>query len=322
MRDRSRRTVDIPRDPTATPKRRDAKTSNSTDTISHRATIVVPSLPDVVPYTLLEGVWKPAHTNALLDALGDVGPLVTRTARSIGKQQVGFDGLISLGGPGVLEVAATPRAMLHALQLYNLLLLNARKRGGEVSAKDGTVIRLRGESIRIRLRESVDRREDTRKDSIRSATHVPTGRLSFTVVAELGGNCKTPVADANGVEHFLEKVSRLIDRLPRLRAHRHERNRRREEEWARIQERLRREEDERRQWREQQHRFDQLTNDIEQWDKAERVRAYAAAVEARLSKNGAIGAGSKIDGWLRWMHWYADRLDPITRPDGPNQRPD
>lgn len=40
------------------------------------------------------------RTKTLLEALGDVDPLVTRTARSIGKQQVGFDGLISLRGAG------------------------------------------------------------------------------------------------------------------------------------------------------------------------------------------------------------------------------
>ena len=282
---------------------------------------MVPSLPEVRPYTLLQGVWKPAHTNALLEALGDVDPLVVRTARSIGKQQVGFDGLISLGGPGVLEVGASPQAMPHALQLYNVLLVKARERGGEVTATDGTIIRLGGELIRIRLRESADRRENTGKDSIRSVAHVPTGRLSFAVVPTEGGDCKNPVADSSDVEHFLEKVSRLIDRLPRLRAQRAERKRRQEEEWARFHEKFQLEEDQRRQWREQQDRFDELTNDVEQWCKAERVRAYAAAAEAHLSKDGPIGVGTNIDGWLRWMHWYADHLDPITRPDGPKQRP-
>lgn len=37
---------------------------------------MVPSLPEVGPYTLLRGVWKPAHTSAVLEASGDVDPLV------------------------------------------------------------------------------------------------------------------------------------------------------------------------------------------------------------------------------------------------------
>lgn len=63
-------------------------------------------------------------------------------------------------------------------------------------------------------------------------------------------------------------------------------------------------------------------NDIEQWGKAERIRAYAASAEAYLSRDCLIEIGGRIDGWLRWMHWYADHLDPMTRPDGPKQRPE
>ncbi len=160
MRERHRATANTTPDSTATRGRRDGKSTSKTSAVTRMETIKVPSLPEAGPYTLLRGVWKPAHTGALLEALGDVDPLVARTARSIGKQQVGFDGLISMGGADVLEVRATPQAMPHALQLYNLLLVKARERGGEVTAKNGSSIRLRGESITIRLRESVDRRED------------------------------------------------------------------------------------------------------------------------------------------------------------------
>jgi hypothetical protein len=120
----------------------------------------------------------------------------------------------------------------------------------------------------------------------------------------------------------LDKVARLIDRLPRLRVQRAERKREQEEKWARFHEKYQREEDRRRQWKEQQDRFEQLTHDMEEWGKAERIRAYAAAAETYVSKDGPIEVGSTVDGWLRWMHWYANHLDPITRPDGPKQRAD
>jgi hypothetical protein len=303
---------------------RGRKTSTSTSAaITHVPTaVVVPGLPEVGPHALLQGVWRPAHTNALLSALGDVDPLVVRTARSIAKQQVGFDGVIALGGSGVLEVAASPQSLPLALHLYNLLLVKVRERGGEVTAPNGTVIRWRGETVRIRLRECAERGDTTGTDSYRSNTYRPTGRLSFAVVPELGGDCKMPVTDTHSVETFLDKVDRLINRLPRLRDQRARREREQEEWRAQINERIEREQNERRQWREQQDRFDQLINDIEQWGKAERVRAYAASAEAYLSKDGPIEVGGKIDGWLRWMHWYADHLDPMTRPDGPKQRPE
>ena len=204
--------------------------------------------------------------------------------RSIGKQQVGFDGLVSLGGSGALEVAASPQSLPLALQLYNVLLVKVCERGGEVTATEGTVIHWRGEAVRIRLREHSERRETTGTDSYRSNTYRPTGRLSFAVVPELGGECKMPVTDAQDVESFLNKVDRLINRLPRLRDQRAKREREQEEWRAQLHERIEQEQHERRQWREQQEKFDQLTNDVDQWDKAERVRAYAAAAEPISAK--------------------------------------
>ena len=111
-----------------------------------------------------------------------------------------------------------------------------------------------------------------------------------------------PVTDERDVESFLNKVDRLISRLPRLRDQRAKREREQEEWRAQLHERIEQEQHERRQWREQQEKFDQLTNDVDQWDKAERVRAYAAAAEAHLSEDGPIEVGSQVDGWLRWMH--------------------
>ena len=56
---------------------RGGKASTSTGVATTRPpTIVVAGLPEVSPYALLQGVWKPVHTNALLSALGDVDPMV------------------------------------------------------------------------------------------------------------------------------------------------------------------------------------------------------------------------------------------------------
>ena len=93
MRERYSGSASTTTDPVATrdPRAGKARTSTSMAT-TRQPTIVVPGLPEVSPHALLQGVWKPVHTNALLSALGDVDPLVVCTARSIGKQQVGFDG--------------------------------------------------------------------------------------------------------------------------------------------------------------------------------------------------------------------------------------
>ena len=102
-----------------------------------------------------------------------------------------------------------------------------------------------------------------------------------------------------------------------------EREREREEEWARRRAEWQAQEDQRRQWNEQQARFNEVTSDVEQWLKAEHLRAYATAYEAhQITTRGCIYAGGSIDAWLRWIHWYANHLDPITRPDGPKQGPE
>ena len=171
------------------------RSTSASPPIDLRPTISVPGLPELRPYALLQGVWKPAHTNAVLAAQGEVDPLVERTARNIDKQQVGFDGLISRGGAGVLDLGASAQALPRALYIFNVLFAQARECGGDVTAEDGTVLILQGGNVRIRLRESLERRENPGKDTIRSFVHVPAGRLSFSVISEVGGHCRTAVAD-------------------------------------------------------------------------------------------------------------------------------
>ena len=69
--------------------------------------------------------------------------------------------------------------------------------------------------------------------------------------------------------------------------------------------------------------FDQVFADVKQWTKAERIRAYAAAFEAsHIATKIEVTGSSRVDGWLRWLHWYADNLDPLTRPGGPSIGPE
>ncbi len=301
-----------------------AATAATTETSSRGAAVLtIPELPSASPYSLLRGAWKSSHTKLLLSALGDAQPLVLRTARSIGTQQVAFDGLIYLHGNGVLDVAASPRMFPEALRLYDLLLQAVAKRGGEGTVTNATTITLRGETLEIRLREGSDRRpKQTGSAGFRENEYFPTGQLWFSVIHEHGSNMKTLARDLSDVDAFLDKLSRFVDRMPKLRDQRKERERVREEEWERKRARWKREEDQRRQWREQQERFNEVISDIEQRTKAEGVRAYTAAFEAHhVATHGAVEVGGFVDGWLRWMHWYAEHLDPITRPEGPKQRP-
>jgi hypothetical protein len=258
------------------------------------AVLAVPALPSAGAYSLLGGVWKPSDTKLLIAALGPAHPLVLRTARCIGSQQVAFDGLVSLRGDGVLDTAVSTRMLPEALRQYNRLVQAVVKRGGGVTVTDDTTVLLRGESIAIRMREGSDKRvKRIWASGYKENEWSPNGQLP------------------------------LVDRLPARREKRKEREREIEEEWKRRQLEWRAREEEQRQWKEQQERFDVVTLDVEKWGKAERIRAYAAAFEAQhVARCGAIKVGSPVDGWLRWIHWYAEHVDPLTRPEGSKEQPD
>ena len=278
-------------------------------------------LPTASRYGLLREVWKPSHTKSLIVALGEVHPLVIRAARGIATQQVGYDGLIYLRGNGMLDIAASTRMLPEALRLFDLLLRTLAEAGGSVSVTNETTINLQGETFKIRLREASERRpKPAGSPGYRDSEYFPTGQLWLKGAHDHGSNIRTAAGD---VEGFLDKIRRFINRLPRLRQQRMEREREREEEWARRRAEWQAQEDQRRQWNEQQARFNEVTSDVEQWLKAEHLRAYATACEAhQITTRGCIDAGGSIDAWLRWIHWYANHLDPITRPDGPKQGPE
>ena len=288
------------------------------------AVLAVPELPSASANSLLQGVWRPSHTKLLIAALGAVHPLVLRTARCIGSQQVAFDGLVSLRGKGVLETAVSTRIFPEALRQYDRLVQAVVKRGGEVTVTDGTTVLLRGESIAIRMREGSDKRvKRVWASGYTENEWSPNGQLSLIVAGEQGSKLKTLIREESDIESFVNKLSRLVDRLPARREKSRERERAIEEEWKRRQLEWRAQEEEQRQWKEQQERFDVVTHDVEKWGKAERIRAYAAAFEAQhVARCGAIPVGSPVDGWLRWIHWYAEHVDPLTRPEGPKEQPE
>jgi hypothetical protein len=185
------------------------------------------------------------------------------------------------------------------------------------------MVLLRGESIAIRMREGSDKRVKR----VWSAGYTenewsPNGRLSLIVTGEHSSKLRTLVREEADIESFMDKLSRLVDRLPARREKRKEQDRAIEEQRKRWQSEWRAQEERQRQWKEQQERFDVVTHDVEKSGKAERIRAYAAAFEAHhVAMCGAITVGGPVDG-IRWIHWYAEHVDPLTRPAGPKEQPD
>ena len=282
-------------------------------------------LPTVGPHQLVERTWKPAYTKAVLTALPGAHALITKTAHSVGKSQVGFDGLLSLGGERGLDINVSLPCLSRALQLYEMLIRSVAGLGGDVIlASEGTMVRLDGETERIRLREGTIRhRKPANDSSLDKYTYEATGLLYFVLLERGGGKCKTLVREKTDVADFLDKMRKTFARRPLVRAEREARQREREAEQQRRAEQERLEAEAQRQWREQQQRFDAFYQDVSRWRKAAHIRAYLAAFTQEYERrHDAVVPGSRTDGWLHWLHGYAERLDPLTSEDEPHEQPE
>jgi len=134
---------------------------------------VVSGLPAIEPHQLLDRIWKPAYTKALLDALPSAHAFVVRTVRHVGTLQVGYDGLLSLGGKDALDLNVSLRALVPALRWYGIFIERLIELGGKVEmAPAGTLAHLSGETERIRLREGTIRHSKPGTDHNLRRLHV------------------------------------------------------------------------------------------------------------------------------------------------------
>jgi hypothetical protein len=285
----------------------------------------VPGLPSIERYQLVERTWKPAHTKAVLTALPGAHALVLQTVHRVGKSQVGFDGLLSIGGEHGLDTNVSLDSLVRALRMYDVLLQRVAALGGTVRlAREGTMVRLEGETERVRLREGTIRHTKAAAErSYGDYTYEATGLLYFVLLEHGGGKCKTLLRAEDDVLGFLGKLRKVVARRPRERAEREERERawQAEHQRQKEQERLRAEAE--RQRRDEQEHFDAFYKDVSRWQKAAQIRAYLAAFKQEHERrHGAVIPGSRTDGWLHWLHGYAERLDPLTSADEPNEQPE
>ena len=117
------------------------------------------------------------------------------------------------------------------------------------------------------------------------------------------------------VEQFLNEFIVKIE-AEAVRRKRHEehleRQRLRWEEEARLQQ----EHDEKQQ--KEMERFESLEAEAHNWKRAEGIRAYIAAVEAKAAReNGSIALESELGQWIAWARQKADWIDPILNPECP-----
>jgi len=258
------------------------------------------------------------------EQLTDPHPLVDRTIRSLSSAKPGANGRVRPRAGRCLDVEVSPGLVDRAGRILDALVKALTARGYTVSVGDEEVpktwVTVLEERMSLRLEEGLDREEKI--DSFFSHRHeysyAPNGKLTLRIDDIFGGNCRKQWSDSNAtLENRLNTVvTGMVTAAKATRAVR-EANERREREWK--EEARRREEREQRQ-RQQEARVQDFEQKLAAWERAERIRAFIAAVQARaIRRDGAIAPDGELDRWIAWALRRADRTDPVVT-DRPERR--
>ena len=184
----------------------------------------------------------------------------------------------------------------------------------------GAYVTIQGQDLPIRLVERTVRteRDLTAKEQrerkefgstyVRDRyTYTRTGALMLGVVRG-SGDLRRAISDGKQ-QRIEEHLNRFVVGLEAEAVERIREARRLEEqrrEWA---ERARIREEQERRRQEELERFRTLEEEVRQWRRAEEIRAYVSAVEAKATVGDSSG---DLGRWISWARSKADSLDPLV----------
>lgn len=192
-----------------------------------------------------------------------------------------------------------------ALLFMNALIKLLEYRGHSIEKGNywGTEAIVKGIGIPIYLREATKRIPG--KGIYDSSEYIPTGQLVLKIGKYSGEKeFKDGVAK---IEVMLAKIVAKLEIIAEKEVEWKERSRINEEQRA-AEQKVREELIIRKQKEQQQ--FDALMTDAEQFNKAQTIRVYIAAVKA---KHPLTGRSTKIQEWIDWATKKADWLDPLVK---------
>lgn len=278
------------------------------------------------------------------EQLTDPHPLVEKTQRSLASAKADSNGLVKPKARGCLDVCMGPDSIDRAMRIMDALLKALEARGYVVTTsnkkdKEGeTRVLVSDESIRFSLVELLDRREKEltaaeRREREKDIHHLfwsstpeyirfPNGRFRLSIDNYSGSlrhrwsDCSTDRLE-DRLNRFTVAVIRIAEDTKRSRLEAEERQRIWEEgapERERLQkeqERQRREEEQRK--RAEEWRAKTLEARLLEWQHAQQLRAFIAAVRAEaMRRDGQIRDGTEAAQWLTWAEGYAAQHDPIA----------
>lgn len=236
-------------------------------------------------------------------------PFVKKTATAL-RQTKPYEGLLHPIG-GVLDIVVSRAQTTRALRIMNALVEAIEARGWPMSlSRDQRelAVTLFGEQLAVSLSEKARRvrhiptpYELKHPDSYRRPyDHEPTGLLRLRVrrtdwkhtLSEVRDTTRQPLEEL--LNAYLVRFVKTADEWRKHRERREADERRREEEMRRRWE----EEKKEREW----------TEWMEGWEKSQRIRRFAAAVEEAFRP---VEPESRIAEWLTWAEAYAERSDPL-----------
>ena len=271
------------------------------------------------------------------EALADPHPLVRAAAKRLRQRDGWTDERGLRYAPGeVLHLEVTKPSLDRALLLVDTVIKRLREISVSVRVdgeKGRTVLDREGTLLEFKLTEVVERsvHEETpaEKRALRRYwdsrarwnpeiphprvprfDYHPTGRLMITV-GDYPSRRWRDTARTELEKRLGQVVAGILILMDELRAKEAEQRRRREAH-ERAEARYRYLKDRRDR---EVARLEQLEEDVANWERASRLRAYADAVEREALSMGE--AGPELQEWLAWVRAKADWLDPRIQVSDP-----
>lgn len=253
-------------------------------------------------------------------------PLIEQTRRVLKDEKPNDWGILRPNDKNILSVRVGPDSVPRALRIMNTLVKALEGRRASIyigsfrhTGDPETEIHIDGEEIRIFLRERIFSEKKAPENLIKRFlrrypkewgrySYYPTGVLELYLDEYVDGKQKkwadTPKKKLE--EKLGDFIIGLLDIVPDMRQQRLER----EERERRWQE----EKEERRRWEEEKERLRALEETAETWIRSEKLRSFVREVERRASQKELSGdSKDKLEEWIKLATAHADSLDPLSK---------
>lgn len=283
----------------------------------------------------------PEHRIVVRDNLDGAHRFVKATEKGFRKPQTGGNGVIVWPrGKCVLDIAVSAEHQTRSLLLMDTLLTAMQARGFKVYAQplEGhpdsefkhVYLDVLGERLGLRLTEKT-RREDRpltddekakqRRDKlfrpINPWIYFPTGLFSLVILDEHRRD-RTKISDRKNGTRLEEQLNEIVVLIVSEAA-----KQKRQRQVA-LENKIKAEQEMRERWERQRIRegqlrlLDKLEQQATKWERAERLRAYANAMEKMAIEHGHdLEADTTISERLKWTRHKADWLDPMIASSWP-----